>query len=53
MGYALLFESMLPSVLDARDRFLAPGGLDLPNVATVHVALLSDDKRYNDQVETI
>ena len=33
MGYALFFESMLPSVVDARDRFLAPGGLVLPNVA--------------------
>ena len=25
MGYALLFESMLDSVLVARDRFLRPG----------------------------
>ena len=30
MGYALLFESMLPSVVDARDRFMKPGGLVLP-----------------------
>ena len=50
MGYALLFESMLPSVVDARDRFLKPGGLVLPNVATVHLALLSDQPRYDRSV---
>ena len=50
MGYALLFESMLPSVIDARDRFMKPGGLVLPNVATIHVAALSDMKRYDDAV---
>jgi len=50
MGYALLFESMLPSVVDARDRFMKPGGLVLPNVATVHVALLSDQTRYDKAV---
>ena len=31
MGYGLLYESMLPSVLDARDRFMAPGGTMWPN----------------------
>ena len=38
MGYALLFEAMLDSVLTARDRWLAPGGVVLPDVATIHVA---------------
>lgn len=38
MGYALLFESMLDSVLVARDRFLKPGGAILPDLATIHVA---------------
>ena len=50
MGYALLFESMLPSVVEARDRFLAPGGLVLPNKAAVKVALLSDEDRWDDAV---
>lgn len=27
MGYFLLFESMLDSVLHARDKYLAPGGI--------------------------
>ncbi len=38
MGYALLFETMLDSVLAARDRWLAPGGVVLPDLATVFVA---------------
>ena len=50
MGYALLFESMLPSVVDARDRFMAPGGLVLPNEASVKVALMSDKERYDGAV---
>lgn len=29
---------------------MKPGGLVLPNVATVHVALLSDEKRFDDAV---
>jgi protein arginine N-methyltransferase 3 len=33
MGYCLLFESMLPSVLHARDRWLKPGGAILPDTA--------------------
>ena len=50
MGYALFFESMLPSVVHARDAFMRPDGLVLPNVADVRVALLSDEKRYDDGV---
>lgn len=38
MGYALLFESMLSSVLTARDAWLKPGGAVLPDVARVIVA---------------
>lgn len=38
MGYALLFESMLDSLLEARDRWLAPGGALLPDLASIHVA---------------
>jgi protein arginine N-methyltransferase 3 len=38
MGYALLFESMLSSVLTARDAWLKPGGAVLPDVARVLVA---------------
>jgi hypothetical protein len=40
MGHFALFEGMLPSVLLARDRFLAQGGAVLPGAATLHVAPL-------------
>ena len=33
MGYCLLFESMLNSVIYARDRWLKPGGAILPDIA--------------------
>ncbi|KAL5732551.1 hypothetical protein ACOSP7_031908 [Xanthoceras sorbifolium] len=38
MGYCLLYESMLSSVLFARDRWLKPGGAILPDRATMFVA---------------
>ncbi|KAL7887737.1 hypothetical protein AOLI_G00054580 [Acnodon oligacanthus] len=38
MGYALLHESMLNSVISARDRWLRPGGLILPERAELFVA---------------
>lgn len=50
MGYALLYESMLDSVLDARDRFLAPDGLMMPSLATMVIAGLSDEDYFDDRV---
>ncbi|KKA23628.1 Protein arginine methyltransferase RmtB [Rasamsonia emersonii CBS 393.64] len=38
MGYGLLFEAMLDSVLWARDRYLAPDGLMVPSHATLRIA---------------
>ncbi|KAK3009509.1 hypothetical protein RJ639_014094 [Escallonia herrerae] len=38
MGYCLLYESMLSSVLFARDKWLKPGGAILPDTATMFVA---------------
>ncbi|MBA0746317.1 hypothetical protein Gogos_008850, partial [Gossypium gossypioides] len=38
MGYCLLYESMLSSVLFARDRWLKRGGAILPDTATIFVA---------------
>lgn len=40
MGYCLLYESMLSSVLFARDKWLKTGGAVLPDTATM-VGLLS------------
>ncbi|XP_004307081.1 PREDICTED: probable protein arginine N-methyltransferase 3 [Fragaria vesca subsp. vesca] len=38
MGYCLLYEAMLSSVLFARDKWLKPGGAMLPDTATIFVA---------------
>ncbi|KAK9265808.1 hypothetical protein L1049_021420 [Liquidambar formosana] len=38
MGYCLLYETMLSSVLFARDQWLKPGGAILPDTATIFVA---------------
>lgn len=38
MGFYLLHESMLPSVISARDLFLAPGGILLPSHARIFAA---------------
>ena len=40
MGYFLLRESMLDSVLVARDRFLKPGGSLFPSHARLYLALM-------------
>nr|POF08844.1 putative protein arginine n-methyltransferase 3 [Quercus suber] len=38
MGYCVLYESILSSVLFARDRWLKPGGAIVPDTATIFVA---------------
>lgn len=38
MGYCLLYESMLSTVLRARDVWLKPGGAILPDIATMYLA---------------
>ena len=42
MGYFLLYESMLDSVLWARDHYLKPNGKMLPDKATMFLALVED-----------
>lgn len=37
MGYFLLFEGMLDTVIYARDHYLAPGGTLLPNRCTLSI----------------
>ena len=44
MGYFLLFESMLDVVLYARDKYLAPNGLLLPDYVTLSVVGIQDKK---------
>ena len=42
MGYFLLYESMLDTVLVARDKYLKPGGLMFPDEATLYLAAIED-----------
>ncbi|KIW97759.1 uncharacterized protein Z519_01343 [Cladophialophora bantiana CBS 173.52] len=42
MGYCLLYESMLDSVIYARDKYLAPDGLMVPSHATLRITPLAD-----------
>ncbi|TKY69044.1 arginine N-methyltransferase 6 [Spatholobus suberectus] len=51
MGYMLLYESMLGSVITARDRWLKPGGLILPSSATLYMAPVTHTDRYSDSVD--
>ncbi|KAJ1835586.1 hypothetical protein LPJ63_000996 [Coemansia sp. RSA 2711] len=49
MGYFLLFEAMLDSVLVARDRFLAPGGLLAPSASYIYLTAINDDEYMKDR----
>jgi type I protein arginine methyltransferase len=48
MGYFLLYESMLDTVLYARDKYLAPRGLIFPDKATIFMAGIEDGE-YKDE----
>lgn len=50
MGYTLLYEAMLDSVLYARDRYLQPNGLMVPSHCTLHLAPVADPEHIADNV---
>ena len=50
MGYFLLYESMLDTVLEARDRYLKPGGLIFPDHATLYVAAIEDQEYKEEKI---
>ncbi|KAI0045962.1 protein arginine N-methyltransferase [Auriscalpium vulgare] len=50
MGYFLLYESMLDTVLDARDRYLKPGGLIFPDHATLFLAAIEDQDYKEEKI---
>ncbi|KAI0137458.1 HNRNP arginine N-methyltransferase [Xylariales sp. AK1849] len=50
MGYCLLYEAMLPSVLYARDRYLKPDGLLVPGSCNMWVAPVADGEYVMDNV---
>ncbi|KAL8816614.1 MAG: hypothetical protein Q9223_004406 [Gallowayella weberi] len=43
MGYCLLYEAMLDSVIWARDRYLVPNGLMVPSHAALRLSLFADE----------
>lgn len=50
MGYFLLFEGMLDSVIYARDNHLSPNGLLLPNRCNISIAGFGDVRRHSEFV---
>ncbi|KAH0537713.1 hypothetical protein FGG08_005520 [Glutinoglossum americanum] len=50
MGYCLLYEAMLDSVIWARDHYLAPDGLMVPSHCTLYVAPISDPDYIADHI---
>ncbi|KAK3925795.1 Protein arginine N-methyltransferase 8 [Frankliniella fusca] len=48
MGYCLFYESMLDTVLYARDKWLQPDGLMFPDRATLFVCGI-EDRQYKDE----
>lgn len=51
MGYFLLYESMLDTVLYARDRYLVEGGKIFPDKATIYVAGIEDGDYKEEKIE--
>uniref|UniRef100_A0A672GYX5 type I protein arginine methyltransferase n=1 Tax=Salarias fasciatus TaxID=181472 RepID=A0A672GYX5_SALFA len=50
MGYFLLFESMLDSVLHARDLYLADDGSVYPDLCNISLAALGDTQKHQDRI---
>jgi len=51
MGYFLLYESMLDTVLFARDKWLKTGGLLLPDKVTMYICGLEDAAVRRDRID--
>jgi len=50
MGYFLLYESMLDTVLLARDKYLKAGGLIFPDNATLYLAAIEDQDYKEEKI---
>jgi len=51
MGYFLVYESMLESVLFARDKWLKPDGKMYPSTANIFITPFTDEEYYEDRVD--
>ena len=50
MGYFLLYESMLDTVLVARDKYLKPGGSLFPDEVTLYLAAIEDQDYKEEKI---
>jgi len=50
MGYCLLYESMLQTVIFARDKWLKPDGVILPDKATISLIAIEDAEYKDDKI---
>lgn len=48
IGFLLVHERMLETYIDARDKFLKPGGLMMPTTGTIAIAPFTDDSLYRE-----
>jgi protein arginine N-methyltransferase 1 len=51
MGYFLLYESMLDTVIYARDKWLKPGGLIFPDKCTLWAVAIEDAEYRHDKID--
>ncbi len=51
MGYFLFFESMLDTVLFARDKWLKPGGLMFPDKTTLYLCAIEDAQYKSEKID--
>jgi len=50
MGYFLLYESMLDTVLLARDKYLKPGGAIFPDNASMWICAIEDQDYKEEKI---
>jgi len=50
MGYCLLYESMLDTVIFARDKWLAPDGMMFPDKASLYITSIEDREYKNEKI---
>ena len=51
MGYFLLYESMLDTVIYARDKYLKEGGLIFPDKASMFISAIEDEQYRQDKLD--
>jgi type I protein arginine methyltransferase len=51
MGYFLLYESMLDTVIYARDKWLVPGGVVFPDKAVMYLTAMEDGNVKRERID--